>query len=55
METIDPQIVYMAAVGVAAAAMIVLAQTKGLLEARPTERCAACKRVLASGRCPQCG
>jgi hypothetical protein len=55
MDTIDPQIAQVVAVGVAAAAMIVLARTKSLLQAPPTERCVACRRVLAAGRCPQCG
>lgn len=56
MEPVDPHIVQALSVGVAAAAMIVLAQSKRLLRSQPVERCVACGRLLGAGRrCPQCG
>jgi hypothetical protein len=56
METMDPQIVQAVSIGVAAAAMIVLGQSKSLLKTRPVERCASCSRLLGAGRrCPKCG
>jgi len=57
MGTTDPQVVQVLGIAVAAAAMIVLAQAKGMLEARQPKRCAACGRFLKAGRrnCSNCG
>lgn len=56
METMDPHVVEVLAITVAAAAMIVLGQAKGALEARAPRRCAACGRFRQAGRrCPHCG
>jgi hypothetical protein len=53
---IDPHNLQMLGIGVAAVAMIILAQAKGMLEERAQERCAACSRLIPTGRrCPQCG
>jgi hypothetical protein len=52
----DPHSLQMLGMGVAAVAMIILAQAKGMLEERAQERCAACRRLIPTGRrCPQCG
>ena len=53
---IDPHNLQMLGSGVAAVAMIIVAQAKGMLEERAQERCAACSRLIPTGRwCPQCG
>ena len=53
---IDPHSLQMLGTGVAAVAMIILGQAKGMLEERAHERCAACRRLIPTGRrCPQCG
>ena len=53
---IDSHSVQMLGIGVAAVAMIILAQAKGMLEERAQKRCAACRRLIPTGRrCPQCG
>ena len=53
---IDPHSLQMLGIGVAAVAMIILGQAKGMLEERAQERCAACRRLIPTGRrCPQCG
>jgi hypothetical protein len=56
METMDPHVVQVLAIAVAAAAMIVLGQAKGALQAPSPRRCAACGRFTRRGRrCPHCG
>jgi hypothetical protein len=56
MDITDPAIVQTLGLATAAAAMIVVAQAKNMLEARASARCAACKRLLtADRRCPTCG
>ena len=53
---IDSHSLQMLGIGVAAVAMIILAQAKGMLEEPAQERCAACRRLIPTGRrCPQCG
>jgi hypothetical protein len=53
---IDAHSLQMLGFGVAAVAMIILGQAKGMLEERAHERCAACRRLITTGgRCPECG
>jgi hypothetical protein len=56
MDAIDPHTAQVLGAGVAAAAMVVLAQGKSMVQLRPLERCGTCKRLLGAGRrCPKCG
>jgi hypothetical protein len=55
MTALDPQVTGALSAAVAAASMIMLGRSKGMLEAPKTERCAACRRLLEPGRrCSHC-
>jgi hypothetical protein len=55
MTALDPQVTGALCAAVAAASMIMLGRSKGLLEAPKSERCAACGRFVEHGRgCSHC-
>jgi hypothetical protein len=56
MTALDPQVTGALCTTFAASLMIVLGRSKGMLEVRKPERCAACSRLVEPGRrCSHCG